>query len=63
MKVFGVLIDTVSIQKYIFSTNNLKENLGASYIVDDIYESHLIETVHQMFPSINKSFFVTTQPY
>jgi len=35
---YAVLLDTTSIQKYVFGSNRLKENLGASYIVDDIYE-------------------------
>jgi len=33
-KVSAVLLDTVSIQKYIFSGRKLKEFVGASYIVN-----------------------------
>jgi len=32
-KFFAVLIDIVSIQQYIFSSNKLKENIGASHII------------------------------
>jgi hypothetical protein len=48
-QVYGVLLDTVSIQRYIFSTNNLKENIGASRIVEDIYDSHLKEVIKGLF--------------
>lgn len=37
-KLTAVLIDAVSIQQYIFSSNQLKDNLGASYIVEKIYD-------------------------
>lgn len=45
----AVLLNTVSIQKYIFASNKLKENLGASFLVQDIYESFLQETLEEVF--------------
>jgi hypothetical protein len=38
---YGVLIDTTSIQQYVFSGNRLKENLGASFLVQEIFKSIL----------------------
>jgi len=35
--VFAVLIEVVSIQKYVFSSNKLKENLGASWLMQEIF--------------------------
>ncbi|MCH7974838.1 MAG: hypothetical protein IH949_13335, partial [Bacteroidetes bacterium] len=37
MTEYAVLLDTTSIQKYVFGSNRLKENLGASYIIKDVY--------------------------
>lgn len=38
---FAVLIEAVSIQQYIFSSNKLKENIGASHIVEKLlYEKN-----------------------
>ncbi|MDY0096542.1 MAG: hypothetical protein RBT80_27910 [Candidatus Vecturithrix sp.] len=45
----AVLLDTVSIQDYIFQSNQLKENIGASYLVDDIYKSNLKKVVKGVF--------------
>ncbi|GAB5046621.1 Cas10/Cmr2 second palm domain-containing protein [Thermodesulfovibrio sp. TK110] len=53
---FGVILDTVSIQRYIFSTNNLKENLGASYIVaEKLYQTYLKEAIKEVFGEADKS--------
>ncbi len=41
----AVLADTVSIQKYVYSSNRLKENIGASNIVTNIYEDSLKNSV------------------
>lgn len=40
-RVTAVLVDTISIQKYVYSSNRLKENIGASRIVTNIYKESL----------------------
>ncbi len=52
----ALLIDTSSIQKYVFSSNRLKENLGASYLVNNIYREYLKKALKDAFnlePNIN----------
>jgi hypothetical protein len=34
----AILFDTMSIQQYVFGSNKLKDNLGASYIVEHIFD-------------------------
>ena len=34
----AILFDTMSIQQYVFGSNKLKDNLGASYIVEHVYD-------------------------
>ena len=41
MGIVAVLIDTCSIQKYVFSSNRLKVNIGASNIVENIFKEPL----------------------
>ncbi len=39
MKQYAVFIDTISIQTYIFSSNRLREHIGASFNVETLYDS------------------------
>ncbi|MBO8159002.1 hypothetical protein [Thermosyntropha sp.] len=52
-KLTAALIDTVSIQEYIFSSNKLRENIGASYIVENIYNIPLKEALEKLFGKQN----------
>ena len=45
MQVNAILFDVQSIQKYIFANNKLKANVGASYIVDRLFEDILCKDV------------------
>lgn len=44
----AVLVDTVSIQRYVFAGNKLKENIGASYLVESIFNSRLKGTLDKL---------------
>lgn len=54
---WAVVLDTVSIQNFIFSTNNLRENLGASELVKSIYEEPLIEALREVYPDFDLSMY------
>ncbi|MBI4854566.1 MAG: hypothetical protein HY819_22435 [Acidobacteria bacterium] len=45
---YAVLLDSVSIQKYIFASNKLIENLGASYLVKEIYKGYLANALSKV---------------
>lgn len=50
----ALLFDTRSIQKYIFSSNRMRTNIGASYIVDKVFTEILIdEVLKDFFPEEN----------
>ncbi|MDK2909977.1 MAG: hypothetical protein PWR20_1544 [Bacteroidales bacterium] len=54
MSLTAVLTDTASIQQYIFSSNKLKTNIGASQIVKSIYDDeHLIKVLNEVGKGIN----------
>lgn len=44
----AVLLDTVSIQGYIFQSNSLKDNIGASHLVTEIFKSHLAKALAEV---------------
>ncbi len=56
MAVHAVLIDMVSIQRYVFGSNKLKENIGASYLIQEVYEAYLQKVINCIFPSANINF-------
>ena len=50
-KLYALLFDTRSIQRYIYAGNRLRTNIGASYIVDCVFQDILIdEVLTEMFP-------------
>ncbi|MFN3531843.1 MAG: Cas10/Cmr2 second palm domain-containing protein [Candidatus Brocadia sp.] len=56
MAVHAVLIDMVSIQRYVFGSNKLKENIGASYLIQEVYESYLQKVINCIFPFAKINF-------
>lgn len=56
----AILFDTRSIQKYIFSGNKLKTNIGASYLVDRVFDDVLISVLDNIFQGdLDKETFAT----
>ena len=52
-KVGAILLDTRSIQRYVFGCNQLITNTGASYLVDAIYNEAMIDVLkHQEFQNL-----------
>lgn len=56
----ALLFDTRSIQRYIYSGNLLRTNIGASYIVDRIFYDVLVETLGGIFPAEDFSYAADT---
>lgn len=51
MNVKALLFDTRSIQRYVYSGNRLKTNIGASYLVERVFEDVLVkEILEKEFP-------------
>ncbi|MGI5875574.1 MAG: hypothetical protein ACOX6X_01970 [Dethiobacteria bacterium] len=43
----ALLIETISIQDYVYASNRLLENVGASYIVSNIYQEKMKEAIQK----------------
>lgn len=56
MSIHAVLIDMISIQRYVFGSNKLRENIGASYLIQEVYESYLQKVINDIFPSAKIDF-------
>ena len=52
-KFYAVLIDTTSIQEYIFMSNKLKENVGASFLVERVFQEELNTALSKVFDGEN----------
>lgn len=49
MEISMILLETISIQKYVFSSSRLKVNLGASYLVKKVYGETLVNAIEETF--------------
>ena len=49
IKLQAILFDTRSIQKYIFASNRLKTNIGASFLVESAFSRELLHVLHERF--------------
>ena len=45
----AILFDTRSIQKYIYFSNELKTNIGASYLVENLFQERLMTYLREQF--------------
>ena len=60
MQVNAILFDVQSIQKYIFANNKLKANVGASFIVDRLFEDVLCkETIKNLSVEADTTSWLT----
>ena len=49
IKLQAILFDTRSIQKYIFASNRLKTNIGASFLVESAFSRELLHVLRERF--------------
>ena len=50
-----VVLGTVSVQRYIFQSNRLKEIIGASYLAKHWFDARLIQTIKQTVSSLDRT--------
>lgn len=55
---YSVLLDTVSIQQYIFRSSKLKDNIGASFLVEQVYHKFLRDALIKTFKHKTKQEIV-----
>lgn len=48
MNLKALLFDTRSIQRYVYSSNQLRTNIGASYLVDHVFQDRLLQTLRDV---------------
>ncbi|MEE4358337.1 MAG: hypothetical protein V2I97_17840 [Desulfococcaceae bacterium] len=61
---YGVLLETVSIQNYIFQSNKLKQNMGASHMIqNEIYGNLLKESMDTVCPGLPDECFHLWEKY
>ena len=49
MKRKAILLDVRSIQRYIYAANKLRTNIGASYIVENLFQEKLVDVLNKEF--------------
>ncbi|MGI6308494.1 MAG: hypothetical protein ACOX1X_07875 [Dethiobacteria bacterium] len=49
--VTALLIETISIQNYVYASNKLLENVGASNIVTNVYQEKMLQSIQETLQS------------
>lgn len=60
-KVGAILLDTRSIQRYVFGSNKLKTNTGASYLVDAIFSEAMVDVLQASGLALPQKAWETTE--
>lgn len=61
MKLTVTVLDTTGIQSYIFGSNRLRENIGASYLVGQVTDAWVRQILSQEFKITNPEASIETQ--